>query len=770
MARANAARATARARSRRGFAWRSILSIRRRLIRARAWFRYTLPLFVVSFIAIVAVVAFQQIAAEREKAILTGERQVDLRASLMAMRINDALSASPDEAPADVLRRVLSTDPEPGEGSLMIADADGRVLAEEPAQPAGEGGIAGFLGPAQALTTFAEKAGAMRIQAANGEDEIATVRTLKTPLAQLALAEPTAEALAAWRARSIKTVLMLALLSAFLLIALVGYLIKAARAAQVEAAAEHARSLFDAALNRGRCGLWNWDVARGSILWSGSMYEMLEMPPSSLPLSIDDVQTMIHPGDCNLAAIGRAALGHADHAVDYEFRVANRAGAWVWLRARAEIVTDPATGRPHLVGIAVDITEHKALAESTATADLRLREAIEAISEAFVLWDSSSRLVLCNSKFQRLHNLPAELARPGATYSELIASGVSPVVQSEVALQANAVTEARNYEAKLTDGRWLQINERRTRDGGYVSVGTDITSLKRQHEQLHESGQRLLSTVADLRRSRQALEVQARQMADLAERYLEQKAEAEAANRAKAEFLANMSHELRTPLNAIIGFSEMMGRQTFGALGSPKYNDYVSHIHDSGRYLLNVISDVLDMSRLEAGRVRLNKVNFAVETAVAKAVSDIEETARDKRIAITVDVAPSAFVHADPDAIGRILTTLLRNAVKFTPDGGAISVGAHGLDEQVYIYVEDTGPGIASEDLSRLGRPFEQADLTLANGMKGSGLGLAIANSLVQLHGGTLRISSRPGEGAIVLVEMPRSPVAPRHIALAAAS
>ena len=165
--------------------------------------------------------------------------------------------------------------------------------------------------------------------------------------------------------------------------------------------------------------------------------------------------------------------------------------------------------------------------------------------------------------------------------------------------------DARTYEARLADGRWLQVNERRTRDGGYVSVGTDITALKEHEQQLLKSEQLLLATVAQLRQSRRSLEAQAQQLADLAERYHEQKAQAEMANRAKAEFLANMSHELRTPLNAIIGFSQLMEGETFGPLGSEKYRDYCAHILASGQYLLNVITDVLDMSRLESGRIRL---------------------------------------------------------------------------------------------------------------------------------------------------------------------
>jgi len=186
------------------------------------------------------------------------------------------------------------------------------------------------------------------------------------------------------------------------------------------------------------------------------------------------------------------------------------------------------------------------------------------------------------------------------------------------------------------------------------------------------------------------------------------------ANRAKAEFLANMSHELRTPLNAIIGFSQLMEGETFGPLGSEKYRDYCAHILASGQYLLNVVSDVLDMSRLESGRIRLRPESFKVERAVNKAVLDVAAIAREKHVAIEVEIDSADTIEADIAAVERILITLLRNAVKFSPEGGVVTIGAQAVTEKIYFYVEDAGSGIGPEDISRLGRPFEQADTTMA--------------------------------------------------------
>jgi signal transduction histidine kinase len=286
-------------------------------------------------------------------------------------------------------------------------------------------------------------------------------------------------------------------------------------------------------------------------------------------------------------------------------------------------------------------------------------------------------------------------------------------------------------------------------------------------QRLLDSEGQLLASVAELKQSRRSLEEQAQQLAELAERYHEQKSCAEAANRAKAEFLANMSHELRTPLNAIIGFSQLMGSQAFGPLGSKKYGDYCANILSSGEYLLRVVSDVLDMARLEAGRESLTYTRFRAEQAVSRAVLDIMPTAREKGVAVRVDVCAEVTVEADPLAVERILITLMRNAVKFAPEGGEVSIGAAVGAELIYFIVEDNGPGITTENLVRIGRPFEQASAVMINGMKGSGLGLAIANSLVELHGGTLRLQSRADQGAAAMVSLPRVQHGSRPVVLA---
>ena len=735
------------------------------------WRVIPLAALVGAAVAIVAIVALtlQHLALERDLALGAAEREIAMRATLLAQRLDAALAAEPLASAAEIFRRVLDAHPEERFAKSILIDRNGRLVEYGQTHSAANSPLATLVGGPKAAAAGDDWGGVIRYKTGD-EEEFAAVRALSRASARVAFASPVDLHLAAWRRTGLVTICLLASTVALMIAAACFYAIddRSKRRRVREERARRAR--FDLALNRGRCGLWTWDLENGRIHWSASMFDLLELAERPGHWSIADLQRLVHPDDETLETIARMAAERCGECIDIEFRMRAADGRWVWLRKRADIVEDEETGATSLIGIAFDVTERKREAELSATADQRLRDAIEAISEAFVLWDSGNRLVLCNSKYQSLRDQAGKSGRPGARRDPLAAPGEAPVIARGglgAASDGAFTGRSRTYEARLADGRWLQVNERRTRDGGYVSVGADITALKEHEQQLISSERLLLTTVAQLKQSRRSLEEQAQQLADLAERYHEQKSRAEAANRAKAEFLANMSHELRTPLNAIIGFSQLMGSQTFGPLGSQKYREYCAHILAGGEYLLHVVSDVLDMARLEAGRERLSYARFRAEQAVSRAVLDIAPTAREKRIAVRVEVGPDVTVEADSLAVERILTTLMRNAVKFAPEGGEISIGAVTVAELVHFIVEDNGPGITAEDVARLGRPFEQGDVVMANGMKGSGLGLAIANSLVELHGGTLRLQSRPGEGAAAVVTLPRVQRGLRAIAMA---
>ena len=236
----------------------------------------------------------------------------------------------------------------------------------------------------------------------------------------------------------------------------------------------------------------------------------------------------------------------------------------------------------------------------------------------------------------------------------------------------------------------------------------------------------------------------------------EAKESAERAYAAKSQFLANMSHELRTPLNAIIGFSEMMQRQLLGPIGTEKYLDYITGIRESGEHLLDLISDILDMSKIEAGKYELDLEELNLGKVMRLAVHMVEGRAEDAKISLSMAI-PNENLHiiADRRALMQILLNILSNAVKFTEPGGSVKLESVERENYISIKVHDTGIGIPATKLQCVTNPFEQAASHYTREHEGTGLGLAITKDLIELHGGTLHISSTVGIGTTVIVRMP---------------
>jgi signal transduction histidine kinase len=246
------------------------------------------------------------------------------------------------------------------------------------------------------------------------------------------------------------------------------------------------------------------------------------------------------------------------------------------------------------------------------------------------------------------------------------------------------------------------------------------------------------------------------QLAAATERAIVAKDTAEEANRMKSVFLATMSHELRTPLNAVIGFSEMMEGEALGPLGNEHYREYPSLIRKAGRHLLGLINDILDMSRIEAGKFELQRENIDCNDLVAECVDLVRDPAREGGIALVQDLpAETISLNADPRAIKQILLNLLSNAVKFTPAGGRVIVGVIAYGGTVVFTVVDTGVGIPSDQVYRLGNPFVQVRTHAGAAHEGTGLGLALVRSLTELHGGTFAIDSDEGQGTTVTIAIP---------------
>jgi two-component system, cell cycle sensor histidine kinase PleC len=761
MARAHAASACVQSDSIKGLAQSIAKPAYHRLLIAEPALRRAVPTLIIAFLITICLGAFVQVVDQSRHKRAAMKRDLAALADVLAERLDRIASVRQDRTPTFERLQLLLPGLIPSWGvatgrHVIVAGADRRVLARVPIEGAlgDTSDLLDVISAAMPLTAPGQQSGISEITLPNGSRALAIQHIVKALPGQVIIIQESLDSL--WQSDAALSVTLSATTGFVVLILGFAFHWQSTRAREGDLINDAVRGRIDTALNRGRCGLWDWDLSRGRIFWSQSMFTMLGLDTRSDLLTFGEVNALVKSDDIDLFAIADRLISSQINHIDQTFRMQHTDGHWIWLRVRCELSQGAADAGLHLIGIAVDITEQKSLAEKTVEADLRLRDAIETIPEAFVLWDAGDRLVLCNSHFQRLHKLPDSAVTPGTSYETVIEVGRMPEVRTRLHEAGAQAPGARTFEAQLDDGNWLHISERRTKDGGYVSVGTDITRIKEHEQKLVDNDLRLRATVIDLKRSQTALEQQAIELADLAEKYSDEKTRAEEANQTKSKFLANMSHELRTPLNAIIGFSEIMGSGLFGTLGSEKYQEYCHDILTSGHYLLEVINDILDMSKIEAGRMKLDMEPLDLSKTLAESLRVVSGRADDKNLVLDADIDDTISVVADRRAVKQIIVNLLSNAVKFTPDGGRVLVRGRLLGDSIVLTIADTGIGIAPQSLKRLGRPFEQVESQLTKTYHGSGLGLAIARSLTNLHGGSMRLRSKLGTGTVVSVSLPR--------------
>ena len=519
------------------------------------------------------------------------------------------------------------------------------------------------------------------------------------------------------------------------------------RAQQAHEAFSDSEQRFRMAVDAARCGIWEWDLKEDRVYLSEVTGAILGWGGGGV---VEGAQVLarISPEHRERVRQALAAAG-VYGAFDVSFRVPDRNGQTAWIDARGQGLDAGEGGYERIIGVALDVTEERMAQARAQAAETRLRDAIDSVSEAFALWDRSGRLLLCNNNYRTFFSLEPRTLKPGASRDS-----VQRFVQLAIRRQHPTPEGGAGLrEVELNDGRWLQISERRTAEGGTVLTAADITAIRRQDEARRRNEAALQEAVTSLEQSQA-------QLAELARKYETEKIRAEGANQAKSEFLANMSHELRTPLNAINGFSEIMVGELFGPMGDARYKEYARDILNSGQHLLALINDILDMAKIEAGKLSLKFQELQLEDVAEDAVRLMRNRAEAAGLELRLDMPHLPEIEADYRALKQVLLNLLSNAIKFTPRGGNVTVTARmepgPMGERVRLSVLDTGIGIASDDLARLAQPFEQIESQHAKTQQGTGLGLALTKSLVEMHGGSLEMQSQPGQGTVVSVVLPR--------------
>ena len=390
----------------------------------------------------------------------------------------------------------------------------------------------------------------------------------------------------------------------------------------------------------------------------------------------------------------------------------------------------------------------------------RLEDAIELSADAFAFWNQDDVLILANTVFAEMHGYANGEAMAGLSFEDVLDHAIRRgkfVIDGAREDWASRRIDAHDAPAgaltvMTANGEAYLVRERATRDGGSATVFTDVTDRHRVESALSEQTRALTKAKRALEKSKTAARRQASYLADVTRRLNAAESEADTA---KTALLRTMSHELKTPLNAILGFSDLL-RASPDRFGPEQIGEYAGLIHTAGGNLFRLINQILDLTKLAAGRYTLRRKEVGVGGELWNALRMHSDRAAQKNVALAIeDCPPELLADADENAFGQMVCQLVDNAVSFTQEGGQVKLSAQRDEGFVRIVVSDNGPGVAAGDLARIMEPFEQVGRSASDHTDGAGLGLPLVKALAELHGGLLVIESEVGKGLTATLEIP---------------
>jgi PAS domain S-box-containing protein len=493
-----------------------------------------------------------------------------------------------------------------------------------------------------------------------------------------------------------------------------------------EARRERIHLELELAERAARFGYWRVTLADNSTYWSPGMYRLLAVDPAEAADSDWLLEQMV-PEDKAAVQIMIATAIKTRSPFRYRTHARDPEVAAQIVDTQGEVEIGPDGRVVSVLGVCYDVTLQVRAEEAREKAQQMYRVMTEEASDIILFYDAEGRVLFASQALERVAGRSIADVEGGEFMTLVHPDDVAEAATMTVR-PAPGTTVTATYRLLHSDGRyiWLESTNRAIydADGAYrnlVSVSRDVTERKQQEIETRAAQER-----------------------------------AEAASKAKSRFLANMSHELRTPLNAVIGFTDLMRQGMFGPLGSERYEEYATLIYDSGQLLLDLITDLLDMAKIEAGKLELNFERVDLTGTIEDCVRLLAERADACGLDIVFDPqAEPISLTADRRAVKQVLLNLLTNAVKFTPAGGRIDVVARVEGGRAVVSVRDTGIGIPAQELPRLGQPFEQVATDPTHAKSGTGLGLALVRALVEKHGGSMRIESEEGVGTEVRVDFP---------------
>ncbi len=502
---------------------------------------------------------------------------------------------------------------------------------------------------------------------------------------------------------------------------------------QSELALSEANDRFEKAVESSLIAIWDWDLQTGRVHWSPRLYELLKLDPEDRIETLEDISPLFHPEDLDRLRETQRRHFEDREPFELEYRMIAKDGEIIRVLARGAASRNEAGEPVRFVGSLMDITAHRAAQEAARLAGARAQYALDAARLGLWEFDPRTGSVVMDAHLADL------LGRPDLADTPLGADAVFGFTQAEDLNTVKAALAALNRgETDVIRSEHRVVNA----DGERIWILAHVGAAERD-----EAGKpvRVIGITQDLRPQKQVEDA----LRDAKDR-------AEAANEVKSAFLATMSHEIRTPLNGVLGMAQLL-------MTSPlddTQRRYAETILSSGRSLSAIIDDVLDISRIEAGKMMLDPSPTDLEDMVETAMKPSWAAAEAKGLTLSVEIDPALHGPRRLDAtrMGQVLTNLVSNAVKFTPAGQVRVRASSRQPDRVRFEVDDDGPGVKDDDQARIFERFTQADMSTRRAHGGSGLGLAIARELTEMAGGAIGVDSTPGQGALFWFEIPAPP------------
>ncbi len=503
---------------------------------------------------------------------------------------------------------------------------------------------------------------------------------------------------------------------------------------KVDQALRESEERYAVAMSGTQDGIWIWDLETGNDYLSPQWKRILGYKDDELENSAETHINLIHEEDRDFVREAVRAHLKTRAPYDIQYKMVRKSGRIIWVRGRGTATWDK-SGKPlRMAGTITDITEKKKAEEMAQYAQNRLFEIINIAPEAIISIDLHFKIRLFTKGAERIFGYKAE---------DVLGKKMDMLLPER--FRGNHKSHVQSFRQSDDDYRLMGTRSEvigLKKDGSEFPAAASVSKSSFHDEILftvilHDISERVSADKA----RREALDA------------------AEKANKAKSEFLASMSHELRTPLNSILGFADVIDHQIFGPVGHEKYVAYAKDIKFSGRHLLELVNQILDIERIEAGKVTLNKESLAACEMFGECERLLRDFAAKSEVSLNFEAPPELPpLWADRRAVFQILVNLISNAIKFTPRGGHVNIEASSNKAWSHIKISDTGIGIPKDKLLLVKEPFARHDSDPLKSQEGVGLGLAIANGLVKLHGGSLTIRSEVNVGTVVEVILPENP------------